>query len=282
MQLTHESAARADRSEAPGEIRRRIAPRCLVEISVAASASEGVGDATVPPTSAAAVSGRPFFKWLAKHNVLPSNPASELELPRLERRLPRAVLSIAEAERVLAVPDVDDPLGLRDRAILETLYSTGMRRKELAGLRLYDFDPERGTMLIRLGKGHKDRMVPVGQRAIRWIDVYLCDARPKLVTPPDEGALFVSHTGEAMIPNRLTELVRDHVNASGVNKKGSCHLFRHTMATLMLEGGADIRFIQEMLGRAELSTTQLYTQGEAELLAVLEDEADEEEGEATS
>ena len=262
------------------------------------------------------VTVRAFFKWLAKENVLLSNPASEIELPRLERRLPRAVLTISEAERVLAVPDVNDPLGLRDRTILEVLYGTGMRRKELVGLRLYDLDPERGTMLIRLGKGNKDRMVPVGERAMRWIETYLRDARPKLVMPPDDAVLFVSHMGDAMLPNRLTELVRDHVNASGVKKKGSCHLFRHTMATLMLEGGAEIRFIQEMLGHADVSTTQLYTQvsiqklkeihaathpgamlakrkhdagdderegamDAAELLAVLDDEAGEEESEAT-
>ena len=206
------------------------------------------------------VTVRALFKWLARQNVLLSNPASELELPRLERRLPRAVLSIAEAERVLAVPDVREPFGLRDRAIMEVLYATGMRRKELIGLCLYDFDPERGTMLVRLGKGNKDRMVPVGERAIAWVETYLRDARPKLVTPPDESVLFVSQLGDALAPNRLTELVRNYVNASDVGKKGSCHLFRHTMATLMLEGGADIRFIQEMLGHAELSTTQIYTQ----------------------
>jgi integrase/recombinase XerD len=206
------------------------------------------------------VAVRALFRWLTKHNVLLYNPASELELPRLERRLPKHVLTAREAERVLGAPDVGEPLGLRDRAMLEVLYSTGIRRRELLGLSLYDFDAERGTLLVRHGKGRKDRMVPIGERAIRWVETYLREVRPGLVVPPDEGVIFLSHLGEPIAPGRLTEIVRDYVNAAAVGKKGSCHLFRHTMATLMLEGGADIRFIQQMLGHAELSTTQLYTQ----------------------
>lgn len=206
------------------------------------------------------VAVRAFFRWLAKQNVLLYNPASELELPRLEKRLPKHVLTAREAERVIAAPDVGEPLGLRDRAMLEVLYSTGIRRRELLGLELYDFDAERGTLLVRHGKGGKDRMVPIGERAIRWVETYLAEVRPGLVVPPDEGVIFVSHLGEPITPSRLTEIVRGYVNAAAVGKKGSCHLFRHTMATLMLEGGADIRFIQQMLGHAELSTTQLYTQ----------------------
>jgi integrase/recombinase XerD len=203
---------------------------------------------------------RAFFKWLARQNHLLYNPASELELPRLEHRLPKHVLTASEAEAVLAQPDVDDPLGLRDRALLETLYSTGMRRMELAGLALYDLDVERGTLMVRQGKGKKDRMVPIGERAIAWIEKYLGDVRPQLVVEPDEGVLFLTATGEAFTPNRLTQLVRDYVTAAAIGKTGACHLFRHTMATLMLEHGADIRFIQQMLGHAKLETTQIYTQ----------------------
>jgi integrase/recombinase XerD len=203
---------------------------------------------------------RAFFKWLARQNHLLYNPASELELPRLEKRLPKHVLTASEAEAVLAQPDTDDALGVRDRAILEVLYSTGMRRMELAGLALYDLDTERGTLMIRQGKGKKDRMVPIGERAIAWTEKYLADVRPGLVVEPDQSVLFLTATGEAFTPNRLTQMVRGYVTAAELGKRGACHLFRHTMATLMLEGGADIRFIQQMLGHAELSTTQIYTQ----------------------
>jgi integrase/recombinase XerD len=135
-----------------------------------------------------------------------------------------------------------------------------MRRMELASLKLYDLDLERGTVMIRLGKGKKDRMIPIGSRALAWIDKYVVEVRPALVREPDDGTLFLSNLNEAFTPNRLTQLVREYIDAAQLGKRGSCHLFRHTMATLMLENGADIRFIQQMLGHAELSTTQIYTQ----------------------
>jgi integrase/recombinase XerD len=203
---------------------------------------------------------RAYFKWLTRQNALLWNPASELELPRIERRLPRFVLSVVEAEQVLEQPNVNDAIGLRDRAIIEVLYSTGIRRMEVLNLSIYDLDTERGTLMVRQGKGKKDRMVPIGERAIAWLERYLGDARPGLVVPPDDGTLFLGATGEELSPNRLTQLVRGYVDAAELGKRGSCHLFRHTMATLMLENGADIRYIQEMLGHAELSTTQIYTQ----------------------
>lgn len=203
---------------------------------------------------------RAFFKWLSKQNYLLYNPASELELPRLEQRLPKHVLTKSEVEQVLQQPDVSEAMGLRDRAILETFYSTGMRRSELMGLSLFDLDRERGTIMIRQGKGKKDRMIPIGERAVKWIDRYLNTVRPELAIGRGNTTLFLTSTGEAVTPNRLTQLVRDYVNAADIGKSGSCHLFRHTMATLMLENGADIRYIQAMLGHAELSTTQIYTQ----------------------
>ncbi|MBN8487534.1 MAG: site-specific tyrosine recombinase XerC [Burkholderiales bacterium] len=203
---------------------------------------------------------RAWFKWLAKQNFILYNPASDLDLPRLDRRLPRSVLTVKEAETVLAVPDVQTPTGIRDRAMLEVLYSTGMRRMELMQLQVFDLDAERGTVLIRLGKGKKDRMVPIGERAIAWVEKYRDDVRPELAAGADDGTLFLTHLGEAFTPNRLTQLVREYVQAAEIGKSGSCHLFRHTMATLMLENGADIRYIQAILGHAELSTTQIYTQ----------------------
>ncbi len=203
---------------------------------------------------------RHWFKWLVREGHLLYNAAADLELPRLEKRLPKAILTAKEAETVIAVPDIGNSAGLRDRAILETFYSTGIRRLELIHLTVHSIDSERGTLMIRQGKGKKDRMIPIGERAMAWVEAYRDRARPELVTGRDEGTLFLSNLGEAFTPNAMTSLVRKHVEKSGVGKKGACHLFRHTMATLMLEGGADIRFIQAMLGHAELSTTEIYTQ----------------------
>jgi integrase/recombinase XerD len=202
---------------------------------------------------------RGYFKWLTRTNVLLWNPASEMELPRAARRLPKHVLTVAEVERVLAQPDVFDPLGLRDRAILETLYSTAIRRREASEVTLFDVDADRGTLMVRQGKGKKDRVVPIGERALGWIRRYLDEVRPRFVVAPDPGTLFLTYDGAGIGSAYLTELVSTYVRNATLGKTGSCHLFRHTCATLMLEGGADIRYIQEMLGHAELSTTQIYT-----------------------
>lgn len=203
---------------------------------------------------------RAFFKWAVRGDHLASNPAADLELPKVEHRLPKPALTAVEAEQVLAVPDTATTAGLRDRAIIETFYGTGIRRAELAHLNLRDLDVERRTVTVRQGKGRKDRMIPIGPRALGWIDRYLTQARPRLAGPDDDGTVFLTLDGTPFSLDRLTQLVRDHVTASGVGKQGACHLFRHTLATLMLEGGADIRYIQAMLGHAELSTTQIYTQ----------------------
>ena len=203
---------------------------------------------------------RAWFKWLARENHILYNPASDVELPRMEKRLPKHVLTQSEAELILNQADITTAIGIRDRAILETLYSTGIRRMEVIHINLYDLDVDRGTLMVRQGKGKKDRMVPIGERALAWIGKYRDEARPELATPNDDGTLFLTNLGEAFTRNRMTQLVREYVNAANTGKSGSCHLFRHTMATLMLENGADIRYIQAMLGHAELSTTQIYTQ----------------------
>lgn len=201
---------------------------------------------------------RVWFRWITRQNRILHNPASEIELPRLGHRLPKHVLTIQEAEQVLGQPNLADPLGLRDRAILEVLYSTGIRRMELVHLKLFDLDLERGTILIRQGKGKKDRFVPIGDRAAAWVQKYIREARAKLAVEPDDGTLFLASTGEEISRDHLTATVRAYVVHAKIGKTGSCHLFRHTMATLMLEGGADIRFIQQMLGHASLSTTEIY------------------------
>lgn len=203
---------------------------------------------------------RTWFKWLARQDLILTNPASDLELPRLEKRLPKSILNEREAETILSVPDVHTELGLRDRAILETLYSTGIRRMELVNLKVQDIDCERGTLIVRQGKGKKDRMIPIGSRAVKWIEKYSSDVRPEFICGRDEGVLFLSRYGDAISTNNLTTLVGGYVEQSRIGKKGACHLFRHSMATLMLENGADIRFIQAMLGHVSLNTTEMYTQ----------------------
>lgn len=201
-----------------------------------------------------------FFKWLTRHNHILYNPASELEMARLPRRLPKHVLSIEDVEAVMRQVDTGDPLGLRDRAVLETLYSTGIRRMELVNLHVLDVDIERGTLLVRQGKGRKDRLVPIGERALYWIGKYLAQVRLHLVVGIDDQTLFLTRTGEPFNLCWLSNTVARYVDQASIGKRGGCHLFRHTMATLMLEGGADIRYIQAMLGHAELSTTTIYTQ----------------------
>ena len=203
---------------------------------------------------------RMFFKWLTKNNYLLYNPASEIELPKGEQRLPKHVLTASEADQVINQADIKDPLGIRDRAILEAFYSTGIRRSELAALKIYDLDRERETLIIRQGKGKKDRVLPIGERALQWITKYQEEIRPSLAASSDEGFLFLTTMGDPLQPKHLSQLVRDYVDQAKLGKSGSCHLFRHTMATLMLENGADVRFIQQMLGHASLETTQLYTQ----------------------
>ncbi len=201
-----------------------------------------------------------FFKWLSKENHILYNPASELELPKVHKRLPKAILSADEVERILNQTLLHGELGIRDRAIIETLYSTGIRRMELVNLTLYDVDLKNGTLMVREGKGKKDRMVPLGQRAARWIERYRDEIRPGLVIEPDDGTLFLHETGESLKKNRLTDLVKKYIAQAGIGKPGACHLFRHSMATQMLDNGADIRHIQAILGHSQLSTTEIYTQ----------------------
>ncbi|MGH9284868.1 MAG: site-specific tyrosine recombinase XerC, partial [Acidimicrobiales bacterium] len=203
---------------------------------------------------------RGLFRFLVRQNRILANPASDLELPKVDQRLPRAVLTVAEAERVLALPDVSFGFGVRDRAVLEVLYSTGIRRQELIALTVWDVDGERGIVTVRKGKGRKDRIIPIGSRAVAWVARYAAEVRPKLVVEPDSGVLFLTKEGLDFTPDHLSGMVTRYVDRADLGKRGSCHLFRHTMATLMLEGGADLRYIQQMLGHADIGTTTIYTQ----------------------
>ena len=173
--------------------------------------------------------------------------------------MPKAILSAFEAEQILKVPDLSTPRGLRDRAILETLYATGVRRQELAALKIDDIDLENGRLMVRQGKGKRDRLLPLSERACAWIEKYLEESRFHISRGADDGSLFISHIGKRMHPEQMTKIVRRSIEAAEIEKPGACHLFRHTLATLMLEGGADLRYVQAMLGHADISTTQIYT-----------------------
>lgn len=201
-----------------------------------------------------------FFRWLTREHYILFNPASELQLPRRQRSLPRAILSVTEIANLLSQTDINDPYGIRDRAIMEVLYSTGIRRMEVVNLKLHDVDHQLGTVFIFQGKGQKDRVVPIGDRALAWVKKYQEYVRPDLMIGEDDYTLFLNQYGEQMSMDALSRRVRVYMKAAEIDKPGSCHLFRHSMATHMLENGADIRYIQELLGHAKLDTTQIYTQ----------------------
>jgi integrase/recombinase XerD len=201
-----------------------------------------------------------WFRWMVRSHHLLHNPAADLELPKKPKALPKTILSVPQVETILNQADPATLLGIRNRAVMEVFYSSGIRRMELMGLKLYDLDTERGTLMIRQGKGRKDRFIPIGSRACAWVDKYLVEVRPEIVAGYDDQTLFLDDFGQPMSARFLGDLMRRHVEAAGITTPGACHVFRHAMATHMLENGADIRFIQAMLGHANLETTQIYTQ----------------------
>lgn len=200
-----------------------------------------------------------FFKWLTQQNYLLYNPASELELPRAIKKLPRTILTQDDIETLLNKPDITQADGFRDRVIMELFYSTGLRRTELANLKVYDVDLKRSVLIIRSGKGNKDRILPIGERAQTWLTKYLDDIRDQLTSPKDDDRLFITDYGEPFNGGHLGRLVKRYMKQASINVTGSCHLFRHACATHMLENGADIRFIQALLGHEDLTSTEIYT-----------------------
>jgi integrase/recombinase XerD len=220
------------------------------------------GDADRPPASTATIHRkaaclRSFYRHVRREGLLDSDPTATLSAPRRSRKLPD-VLTRGEVDRLLGAPRGTEPAALRDRALLEVMYACGLRASELIGLELSDVDLEEGLLRAR-GKGSKERVVPMGQAAVRALRAYFERGRPALVWGGGESHLFVNFRGGALTRQGLYKIVRRHAVTAGLADRMSPHTLRHTFATHLLTGGCDLRSVQEMLGHADVATTQVYT-----------------------
>lgn len=203
-----------------------------------------------------------FFKFLVIEGYAAHNPAQHIELAKVPERLPRDILTVQEAKRLLRTPEASTVLGYRDRTILEVLYSTGIRRQELLNIALDDVDLEAGLLTVRGGKGQKDRVVPLGRLAAKCVEAYVNGVRPELLraaagrTPTK--ALFISGRGLPLSKNALAERIAHYARAAGLSQPVSPHTFRHSCATHMIRNRANLRHVQEMLGHKHLNTTEVY------------------------
>jgi integrase/recombinase XerD len=200
---------------------------------------------------------RGFYRHLVRERGLPRDPTEHLEAPRARRPLPRA-LDRAAVAALLETPDAGRPAGLRDRALLELLYASGLRASECLDLRVEDVNLA-GGYVICTGKGRKQRLVPMGAEALAWIRAYLEQARPRLARRRDAGRLFLGARGQRLSRQSLWVIVRRAAAAAGLRRRVSPHVLRHSFASHLLEGGADLRSVQAMLGHADIATTQIYT-----------------------
>ena len=200
---------------------------------------------------------RTFYQYLLKAGIVNYDPSSNLELPKTPKQLPKGILSKKEIGALLSVPDLETTRGTRDRAILEIIYSTGIRASELCNLNLNDLDLSSGELRINKGKGGKDRIVPLGKVACDFLEFYLREARPKLAAP-NQPLLFVNRSGRKFSRSHIHNLIMRYGKKMALETTGP-HAIRHTCATHLLKGKADIRQIQEILGHASIGTTQRYT-----------------------
>jgi integrase/recombinase XerD len=207
---------------------------------------------------------RSFYRHLRRDGILEHDPTSELRAPRSRQRLPK-VLSRDEVARLLQQPRGSSPGAIRDRALLETMYACGLRASEAIGLELSDMDLEAGILRAR-GKGSKERIVPIGTKAIESLNDYLDKARPRLIGDRDQPRLFVNLRGGGLSRQGLYKIVQGHARSAGLEQRMSPHTLRHTFATHLLAGGCDLRSLQEMLGHADIGTTQVYTHLSADRL----------------
>lgn len=200
---------------------------------------------------------RKFYQYLTREGHIQKDPMLQIDSPKQGRHLP-AVLSSEEIERLLKTPDTSTPLGLRDRAILEVLYATGLRVSELVHLKLTDLHLSLG-LIQTLGKGDKERIIPIGDVAVDWINQYLERSRNRLTKGKDSPYLFVNFHGNGLTRQGIWKNLKAIVQAAGIDKDVTPHTLRHSFATVLLENGADLRIVQELLGHSDISTTQIYT-----------------------
>jgi integrase/recombinase XerD len=225
----------------------------------------GNGKAVAPATVQRKVAClRSFYRHLRRDEILDHDPTAELRAPRSTHKLPQ-VLSRAEVKRLLEAPRGTEPRGLRDRALLELMYACGLRASEAIGLEVADVDLEDGVLRAR-GKGGKERLVPVGRQAVSAVRAYVERGRPRLVGNRAEVRLFVNSRGTGLTRQGLYKIVQRHAASAGLAGRMSPHTLRHTFATHLLAGGCDLRSVQEMLGHADIATTQIYTHLSAERL----------------
>jgi integrase/recombinase XerD len=227
------------------------------------------GDGERPPVANATLQRkvaclRSFYRHLRRQDLLSDDPTAHLKAPRQTRKLPQ-VLSRDEVALLLEQPKGTEPTALRDRALLEVMYACGLRASEATGLEVGDVDLEEGILRAR-GKGSKERLVPIGSTAGRALGVYLMRGRPRLAGDRLEPRLFLNHRGAGLTRQGLYKIVQRHARAAGLASKMSPHTLRHTFATHLLAGGCDLRSLQEMLGHADIATTQLYTHLSADRL----------------
>ncbi|KAA8446715.1 site-specific tyrosine recombinase XerD [Weissella paramesenteroides] len=200
---------------------------------------------------------RKFFEFVQMNNLITSNPMDQVDSPKKAQHLP-AVLTLEEVEALLQVPDTNTPLGLRNRTILEVMYATGLRVSELVNLRLDNLHLDLG-LIQTIGKGDKERIVPIGDVAVKWLENYLNNSRPLLGKQQDPHVIFLNDHGHQLTRQGVWKLIKQWVKQAGITKDVSPHTLRHSFATHILENGADLRIVQELLGHADISTTQIYT-----------------------
>lgn len=200
---------------------------------------------------------RTFFRFLIQEGILGANPIENLESPKVAKTLPE-ILTLKEIEQLLEQPNLKTPLGVRDRAMLEILYATGMRVSELTHLPIHQVNLEGGYVLL-YGKGSKERVVPLGSEAMKWITLYLEESRGVLAKGKESPFLFINRSGKGMSRQRFWKNLKDYARRAGLRKRISPHLLRHSFASHLLERGADLRSVQMMLGHVDISTTQIYT-----------------------
>lgn len=221
-----------------------------------------------PRTSARRLSSlRQFYRWAVREQLVASDPSAQIDAPRLGRPLPKS-LSEAEVERLLSAPDFGTAEGVRDRAMLEVLYATGLRVSELVGLQPDQLNLAHGVVRV-VGKGGKERLVPLGDEAVEWVDRFVGTARPELLSGRPCGALFPTRRGAGMTRQAFWYRIKKHAQSAGIRQALSPHTLRHAFATHLVNHGADLRVVQLLLGHSALSTTQIYTHVARERLRAL-------------